>query len=63
MWSLAQGFLLPKDVHFFSGETDGLLVNWLQWHTIAIVNYPTLSIYVLILSSYVCHYCVVRPRS
>ena len=42
-WSLAQGLLLPKDVHFFSGWTDGSLANKLQWHTIAVIHYPFFS--------------------
>ena len=39
--SLAQGLLLLEDVHFFSGGTDKSLANWLQWHTIMVVHYPT----------------------
>ena len=39
--SLAQGLLLPEDVHFFSGGADESLANRLQWHTIMVVHYPT----------------------
>lgn len=40
--SLAQGLLSLEDVHFFSGGADELLANRLQWHTIAVIFYPTL---------------------
>lgn len=42
--SLAQGIFLPKDMHFFSGKIDRSLANWLQWHAIAGIHYPTFSL-------------------
>jgi len=37
--SLAQGLILPEDVHFFSGSTDESLATQLQWHTIAVMHH------------------------
>ena len=43
--SLAQGFQLPEDVHFFSGGTDRSLVARLQWHTIAVIHFTLSSLH------------------
>ena len=36
--SLVHGVLLPKDVRFFSDGDEDSLVQWLQWHTVAVIS-------------------------
>ena len=43
--SLVNGLLLPEDIQFFSDGSKDSIVQWLQWHTIAVSSFTVLFIY------------------
>ena len=59
-WSLVHDLLLPEDIHVFADATEESLASRLQWHTVAVISYPFVSMYAHSFRLHTYHYYFIR---